>query len=88
MKTFVKFFYGPIIKIEPAINKYASDNNLEIIAINFQPTESIFRAEGKVYNTAVIFKEEKKTKALKVKKVCKGPRIKPLKPIFSPPAYL
>ena len=42
MKTFVKFFYGPIIKIEPAINNYASDNNLEIISINFHPTEPFF----------------------------------------------
>ena len=58
MKTFVKFFYGPIIKIEPAINNYASDNNLEIISINFHPTEAFFRTEGKVYNVAVVFKGE------------------------------
>lgn len=58
MKTFVKFFYGPIIKIEPAINNYASDNNLEIISINFHPTESFLNVEGKVYNVAVVFKGE------------------------------
>lgn len=59
MKTFVKFFYGPIVKIETAINNYTSDNNLEIVSINFQSTEPILNVEGKVYNAAVVFKEEK-----------------------------